>query len=119
MEIIIEKNLVQNVFHVTITTTNFTEAENEAIHDFGEPYINCGGDIEDSGGSVVATLDDNHRRIKAQFPITRSFKTADHGVDTEDIARAFIHTVVERLTAAHTGLFSNTDDFSGVENVIL
>jgi hypothetical protein len=81
-----------NVYHVEIDLDKFSPAEEEAVAQFGEPTIACGGEFEDPD----FTLADDDRKFPSQFPVKQRFGVEDYE-SASDIAVAWRNAVKDRL----------------------
>jgi hypothetical protein len=75
-------------------------AEKEALEQFGEPTIACGG-VFGSGGTTF-TLAANDLRFPSQFPVKHTFSIADDE-QANDYALLFNSTLTTRITAGVAG----------------
>ena len=57
MKICNTQDINNNVYIVSIATSDFSEADNNLMEDFGEPTINVGGDFAGSVASHAGTVD--------------------------------------------------------------
>lgn len=103
------KQIIGNVFQVSINTNDWSQLDNELMASFAEPEINLGGDFT---GPPAFSLANNYSRIKSGSPFVGRFDGDDYP-DAEDRANVWSAEVIVRLKAAITALRANTDDFTG------
>jgi hypothetical protein len=99
---------INGSFHVEVGVTDvnpFTPAEAEALKNFGEPAVNCGGAV--TADEVTITLPPNFRRFPSQFPVKAIFAVADN-VHAADLATAFRVMIETLLTNARNTLIAGS-----------
>lgn len=109
--------LVDGVYHVSVDladTNGFTPVEQEAVTQFGEPTIACGGSFDDGGG-LTYTLDTNDKLFPSQFPVKEKFSTVDYPSNANARAVLWRDTIKTRIDAAITTLRSKTVGTVGEE----
>ena len=95
------------VYHVAVDaadTLPFTPAEQEALTNFGEPTIACGGTF--TLGDLTYTLAENDRLFPSQFPVKQTFSTEDYPDDANERATLWRNTIKTRLENAVAALRS-------------
>lgn len=103
------KQIVGDVFQVSIHTEDWSEGDNDLMASYGEPEIDLGGSFT---GPPSYTLPSNYSRIKSGSPLIVRIDGADF-VDAEDRADVWAVEVTARLKAAIDALRANLDDFTG------
>lgn len=103
------KQIIGNVFQVSINTDDWSELDNQLMASYGEPEIDLGGSFT---GPPAFDLPSNYSRIKSGSPFIGRFDGDDYG-DAEQRADVWADEVVVRLKAAIDTLRANNDDFTG------
>jgi hypothetical protein len=103
------KQIVSDVFQVSIHTEDWSEGDDELMASYGEPEIDLGGAFT---GPPAFTLPSNLTRIKSGSPFIGRFDGSDH-VDAEERADVWAAEVIVRLKAAIDTLRANSDTFTG------
>jgi hypothetical protein len=121
MKLVIEKNLSNNNYEVSIDIVNILPEETELFSDYGAVSINLGGKLldDDLGTTELAALGDLFKRVPTDLPITKVFSQAQYGENAEKVANSFARTTSEKIQAAITELKTKQDSFSGTSEVIL
>jgi len=103
------KQIIDDVFQVSIHTEDWSEGDDELMASYGEPEIDLGGSFT---GPPAFTLPSNLTRIKSGSPFIGRFDGSDYP-DAEERADVWAAEVVVRLKAAIDALRANSDDFTG------
>ncbi|MGG3891988.1 hypothetical protein [Metabacillus fastidiosus] len=123
MKLVINKNLSNNNYEVTIDIVDITLEEQELIKDFGNPSINIGGTLTEDdglGGTItVATLGDQFKTLPLDIPLTRTFTQAQYGLNAQKVADTYAKVTSDKIQAAITALKAKSDSFSGTTEVML
>lgn len=109
MQIATTKALSNGRYSVVIALRDdgLSLAEQEAISQFGEPVIDCGGSFDDQAG-LTYTLATNEKLFPSQFPVKELFSTEDFPSDASARADLWKSTVIARLTSAVQTLRTNS-----------
>ena len=103
------KQIIGNVFQVSINTEDWSQLDNQLMASFGEPEIDLGGSFT---GPPAFDLPSNYTRIKSGSPFIGRFDGDDYN-DAEQRADVWTAEVTTRLKTAIDDLRANTDDFTG------
>jgi hypothetical protein len=103
------KQIISDVFQVSIHTQDWSVDDNDLMASYGEPEIDIGGSFT---GPPAFTLPSNLTRIKSGSPFVGRFDGSDYA-DAEDRADVWQAEVVVRLKAAIDTLRANSNDFTG------
>lgn len=120
MKLVIDKELSNNNYQVSLTIADIQETETELLKDFGKIQINIGGDLTLSGGTQPeTTIGDAYKYLPTDFPVVRTFTKSQYGDKAEAVANAFADTVKVRIETAITALKLKQDSFTGSTEVQL
>lgn len=119
MKLTVTTDLKNNNYTATFSVKEITLEETELFTDFGDIEINVGGEIKDATPTTLVTLGNSYKKFPSEFPFSRSFNQASHGVDTEAIATAYVKDITDKIEAAVVILKAKTDAFSGETDIIL
>jgi hypothetical protein len=103
------KQILGNIYQVSIHTGDWSQLDNELMASYGEPEINLGGSFT---GPPAFSLPDTYSRIKSGSPLVGRFDGDDYA-DAEDRADVWATEIVVRLKADIDALRANTDGFTG------
>lgn len=120
MQVKFIKNLSGSKFQITVQTIAFAQTDIDLMSDFGEPEIEMGGAILDSGPNLLMTMASNKKKLKtdlSQFFIEFDNLSGESIGNAEDIADAYQLTITNRITTALTLLRAQTDTFT--EDVVV
>lgn len=117
MKLSIKKELENNIYMVTFSIVETTEAEKELFHDFGELVIPIGGELKGEGETVIATLPLASRKFPSQFPISNRFADSQYENKGKEVASAWATTIQKRIEAELEKHRLKFDDFTGSEEV--
>ena len=112
------KTLLNNVYTVVVTTTDFDTLDLALFTEFGEPSVNIGGDMIDvtDGTTKLATLPNNFRKVKSGLPFTMNFSDTQYLGKGMDVANAWIETMNTSITNAVVALRAKSDTFTGIQD---
>lgn len=123
MKITVTKNLLKNVYIVTIGLSEIDDTDIELFSDYNEPSIDIGGDINDPASPstpvLLTTLPSTFKKIPSQFPITYRFPATTYGVNSQKIAEGWANDTSLKIENAMNTLRAKIDDFSQVEEIIV
>ncbi len=103
------KQILGDVYQVSINTEEWSEGDNELMASYGEPEVDLGGDFT---GPPAFTLPTNFSKIKSGSPMIASFDGQDF-VDAEQRADVWASEMITRIKAEIDVLRSNSDTFTG------
>jgi hypothetical protein len=121
MKLVFTKTLVNNVYTVVVTTTEFAVSDTDLFAEFGEPTIAVGGPVSAviaTVETVLATLPITVRKVKSQFPYTIKFTVDDYS-DPLLLAESWMALISLNVATAMDTLRLKTDNFTGVEETVI
>ena len=86
MKIRIFENMADSVFRVVVNTEDFSQEDIKLMCQYGEPEIDCGGDVEYTFDGTQATKEFGHEfvRILHGFPFAFRFDSRDYEGGVEE-----------------------------------
>ena len=135
MKLVITNDLKNNIYTVKVDITDVKPEDTELFSDYGEQRIDVSAvikktetkEIDNGDGTTTPSTTEttlvnegaSYKYILSDFPIVKSFSTAQYGNDTEYIAKEYGKLIETRIKAIIDELKAKPDDFSGSREIIL